>query len=148
MHVALALATRGATQARRLASTDRRTSNLVEWPKLGSGGFPWHLVSFYPSVAGSTLTISTGKLRIHGDQAYEIEETPLALSGSTEWVYLSHKRDGSSTTFAHSSDEPSTTADELRVPYYRYIMTPDGSYELAAIYHIGDLNIDTPLRNN
>lgn len=108
--------------------------------------FPFDKLAFGFSLNGDVVTIFPGTLRIHGTGLFPVAEIDVTLTGSVEFVFLAHSRDHNSTSITHSTTEPETTSNELRVPLYKFTADTPGLYELDRILNMGDINIDTPLR--
>ena len=109
--------------------------------------FPWTLLAFgFAYKSADLITIKPGSLRIHGTGIFAVAETDVTLTGATEFIYLAHTRDHSTTNIAHSTTEPETTSNELRVPLYKFAAVVTGVYTLDRILNMGDINFDTPLR--
>ena len=113
----------------------------------GGEGFPWGKTSFgYSQTAGAEVRIYSGTLRLHGLGSYFVTQHEVTLTGAECWIYLHHTRDHATTDIRTSSTEPQTETSALRVPLFMFTLTPGGSYVLARICNIGDINFDLPLR--
>lgn len=111
----------------------------------------WPFLSFWYKQTGTTgnqITVKAGTFRVHGSFKTEVAETPLSLSGTTEYIYLQWTRSGSGVSVEHASTEPESTNTTLYVPLYRFGLSnyTTGNYVLKQIYHVGDVNLDLPLR--
>ena len=112
-------------------------------------GFDWSKLSYGYSIGGAVVTIYPGTIRMHGVAEYPnaVSET-VTLTGSTEWVYAEGARGAVTLTtpdIKHSSTEPATTSTHLRIPLYKFTSTVPGTYSLARICNMGDINLDTPM---
>ena len=127
----------------------RNRGNKIEISGRGVGAFPWSKLAFGYSLNGDVVTIYPGTIRMHGIAEYPLPDSAdVALSGSTEWVYTEVARGAVTLTTAdikHSATEPATTSTHLRVPLYKFTSTVPGTYSLARICNMGDINLDTPI---
>jgi hypothetical protein len=101
------------------------------------------------TLAGSTVTVHPGALRMHGLGIHALAaDTDVVLSGATEWVYLelarSDQKGTTAPTVAHSATEPETTSTHLRIPLYKFTATA-GVYSLVMRCNVGDINLDAPV---
>jgi len=122
----------------------------------GTGGLHLHsdlpeidvsLLSFWFRKVKDKCTVFAGTLRIYGVGRWNVSETTVTLSGSTEWVYVKHLKDHSATTIEHSATEPSATdPTAFNLPLFRFTGYGSGFYDLAKICHSGgDLWLGAPL---
>ena len=102
--------------------------------------------TFKCSLAGNVVTIQAGTVRLHGIGNYPIPTSTVTLTSATEWVFVSHNRDHSSSEIGHQCEEPTSDTNTLRVPLAFYTMTGDSSFALTSVHHLGDISIDAPLR--
>jgi len=127
----------------------RNDGNRVVISGQASTSFPWSKLAFGYSLNGDVVTIYPGTIRMHGIAEYPLPDSAdVALSGSTEWVYTEVARGAVTLTTAdikHSATEPATTSTHLRVPLYKFTSTVPGTYSLARICNMGDINLDTPI---
>lgn len=101
-------------------------------------------LTFSCSLSGSTVTIAAGVIML-GDVSYEVASDTVTLSGATEYVYLWHKKNHSSSGFEHMATVPTSAGDEWRWILCRYTGS-GGVYTLAAIHHVGDVSEKLPMQ--
>ena len=110
---------------------------------------PWSKFAYGYSKSGAVITIYPGTIRMHGIAEYPNSDSEtVTLTGSTEWVYLEVARGETTLTtpdVKHSATEPQTNSTHLRIPLYKFTSSTPGTYTLARICNLGDINLDTPI---
>jgi len=104
----------------------------------GGGGLDLSKVSFGFSISGSTATINGGKFRIIGVASWQAAEKQVSLSeGQTQYTYLRHAKDHSSTSIEVAAALPGDDDDTWWiVPLQKF-----ESLECTKIYRLGDINV-------
>jgi hypothetical protein len=106
-------------------------------------------MTFFTSLSGSEVTVSAGTVRIHVSGQYAMAESSVTLTGNPEWVYLRMARGGGTPAVYHAAGPtaPDSTNTHLHWPLAKYSLgTATGKYGLDYRCHIGDVNIDSPIR--
>lgn len=88
----------------------------------------------------SACTIRAGTICFMGTN-YSVASASVALSGSTEYVYVYHKKDHSGSGFGHASTYPTSGGDEWRVVLATYTSVDATIWDLVEINHAGDITI-------
>jgi hypothetical protein len=108
---------------------------------LGGGGADLSAFRFGYSVSGTTLTVKAGSIRVHdGRASVDAVDASFVMAG-TLYTYVQWDRVAGTAVIYASAVLPSSTVNVLVCPLQRFSDTT-----LVAIYHIGDLNFDVPLR--
>ena len=102
--------------------------------------FSWYLL-------GASIVVRAGTIFI-GETAYAIAETTLNLTGATEYVYIWHKVDHSSSGISSSATDPgSGDSSEYRWRIVKLEAVAVGKYRWAAEYRPGgDVVVQVPIR--
>jgi hypothetical protein len=94
-----------------------------------------------------TITIYPGKVRLHGLRTYSLDESvDITLTAEVEHIYAVVDRvSGSAVTIDQATEEPTTTGTTMKLPLYTLEKT-GSAYGTPTIHHLGDFDIDTPIR--
>ena len=110
------------------------------------GGTTDNTLTFTTTVAGLSMIVSAGTLRIHEINIYPVAAITFAMTGDPCWVYVEHLRDGSSTAITFSAAEPISNSTSLRIPLCKCRLLATGAgYYKEKTCHVGDINFSTPL---
>jgi len=87
------------------------------------------------TVAGGTITLLAGKMKLHGKKEMTVAQASYSLAG-TQFFYVSHVRSGSTAEWQVAGTEPGVSSTDLNIVYYKFvngalseIVRPGGDYD-------------------
>jgi hypothetical protein len=94
------------------------------------------------TIAGTTITLLSGKLKFHGSKVCTTAQADFTLGG-TQYFYVHHVRSSSTCAWASAGAEPGcTSTTDLDVFFYKFVGL---TLATDSIGHLGDINLDVPL---
>jgi hypothetical protein len=92
------------------------------------------------TIKGTTLTLLSGKQKMHGLKVCTTPQATFPLGG-VQYFYVHHVRNSTATAWAVAKAEPGTTdTGNIDTFFYKF----DGN-TLVEIGHMGDINLDVPI---
>jgi hypothetical protein len=105
-----------------------------------AGGIDLSVVRLGYTVAGGSITLLAGKMKMHGKQHMTVAQSVIALGG-TQFFYVHHVRSSSTASWAVAGAEPGLSSTDLDVVFYKFV---NGA--LSEIHRPGgDIDLDLPL---
>ena len=106
-------------------------------------------LNFSCTLSGSVVTVLHGNIKLHGIGSYRVPTTDITLTGTPDWVFISHNRDGSGSSIDHlvtpDATGPESDTNVLRIPLVKCELI-NNVYSITEWCYHGDINIDAPIR--
>ena len=126
-----------------------RTIRIARPEATLAGSTDWSQIAFGTEVVdGYTCRVYAGTIRLFGIGSYDVAETDVTLSAATEWVYVFHNLDHSTSGVTHSATEPSAiNGTRYEWPLIKLTSSDGGaSYAIDQRRHFGDIFLGSPIR--
>ncbi|MFO7535809.1 MAG: hypothetical protein R6X19_09050 [Kiritimatiellia bacterium] len=92
------------------------------------------------SVAGGSITLRAGKLKLHGKAHISIAQSAAIPLGGTQYFYVHHVRSTASAAWAVAGAEPGVNTTDLDIVFYKFVNGAFSELHRSG----GDLDFDLP----